>query len=52
MLTYDEQARVGDHICYYSDMAKFRAHFPGWRQEHDLPAIVEEMVARGGRPAR
>ena len=35
-LTYDEQARVGDHICYYSDMAKFRAHYPGWRQEHDL----------------
>ena len=45
MLTYDEQARVGDHICYYSDMAKFGAHFPGWRQEHTLPAIVEEMVA-------
>ena len=45
VLTYDEQARVGDHICYYSDMAKFREHFPGWRQEHDLPAIVEEMVA-------
>jgi len=43
-LTYDEQARIGDHICYYSDMAKFRAHFPSWRQEHTLPAIVEEMV--------
>jgi hypothetical protein len=25
-------------------MAKFRAHFPGWRQERDLPSIVEEMV--------
>lgn len=44
VLTYDEQARVGDHICYYSDMAKFREHFPGWRQERGLPAIVEEMV--------
>ena len=33
VLTYDEQARVGDHICYYTDMAKFRGHFPGWRQE-------------------
>ena len=43
-LTYDDQARVGDHICYYSDMAKFRGHYPGWRQEHDLPTIVEEMV--------
>lgn len=43
-LTYDDRARIGDHICYYSDMAKFRAHYPGWRMEHDLPAIVEQMV--------
>ena len=43
-LTYDEQARVGDHICYYTDMARFREHYPSWRQEHDLPSIVEEMV--------
>jgi CDP-paratose 2-epimerase len=45
-LTYDETARVGDHICYYSDMAKFRAHFPAWHMAHDLPSIVDEMVAR------
>jgi CDP-paratose 2-epimerase len=43
-LTYDERARIGDHICYYTDMAKFRAHYPAWRQEHSLPAIVDEMV--------
>ena len=48
VLTYDDQARVGDHICYYSDMGKFREHFPGWRQEYDVPAIVEEMVAAVG----
>ncbi len=29
-------------------MAKFREHFPGWRQEYDVPAIVEEMVAALG----
>jgi CDP-paratose 2-epimerase len=45
VLTYDEQARVGDHICYYTDMAKFREHYPAWQQEHELGAIVEEMVA-------
>ena len=44
-LTYDDQARVGDHICYYTDMAKFRGHFPAWEQRYDLDAIVEEMVA-------
>src|SRR3546814_13552212 len=43
-LTYDEQARVGDHICYYTDMAKFREHYPAWQQRHSLDAIVEEMV--------
>lgn len=44
-LTYSDDARIGDHICYYTDMARFRADYPGWRQEHDLPAIVDQMVA-------
>ncbi len=43
-LTYDETARVGDHICYYTDMARFRSDYPGWRQAHDLPTIVDQMV--------
>jgi len=43
-LTYDERARVGDHICYYTDMAKFRRDFPGWQPRYSLDAIVEEMV--------
>src|SRR5690554_485442 len=42
--TYDERARVGDHICYYTDMAKFRSHYPDWEQRYDLPTIVDEMV--------
>lgn len=44
VLTYDDTNRVGDHICYYTDMSKFRGHFPGWRQEWALDAIVDEMV--------
>ena len=32
--------------------AKFRAHYPGWRQEHDLPAIVDEMVGAVAAAAR
>lgn len=44
-VTYDDTNRVGDHICYYTDMGKFRAHYPDWRPEHDLGAIVDEMVA-------
>ena len=44
-LTYDDTNRIGDHICYYSDMARFRAHYPTWVQHRSLPAIVDEMVA-------
>jgi CDP-paratose 2-epimerase len=47
-LTYDDTNRVGDHICYYTDMGKFRSHYPGWELEHTLDAIVDEMVAAVG----
>jgi CDP-paratose 2-epimerase len=43
-LTYDDTNRVGDHICYYTDMAKFRAHYPDWTMEYSLDDIVDEMV--------
>ncbi len=43
-LTYDETNRVGDHICYYTDMAKFRSHHPDWSLRHSLDDIVDEMV--------
>jgi len=43
-LTYREQHRLGDHICYYSDVRKFRAHYPNWHLAHTLPQIVEQMV--------
>jgi len=43
-LTYNETNRVGDHICYYSDLRKLGAHFPGWRKRYGLEQIVEEMV--------
>ncbi len=44
-LTYSPTNRVGDHICYYTSMAKFRAHFPRWKQEYSLDRIIDEMVA-------
>jgi CDP-paratose 2-epimerase len=43
-LSYNETPRVGDHICYYSDLRKLRAHYPGWEKKYGLPQIVEEMV--------
>ena len=41
---YDEKNREGDHICYISDMAKFRAHYPRWSLTRKVGDIVEEMV--------
>jgi CDP-paratose 2-epimerase len=41
---YSEQARAGDHICYISDLAKFRAHYPNWRLTRSLDSILEKMV--------
>jgi CDP-paratose 2-epimerase len=40
---YGETPRVGDHICYITDLAKFRSHYPGWELTHSLDDIVDEM---------
>ncbi|MDB5321973.1 MAG: CDP-paratose 2-epimerase [Phycisphaerales bacterium] len=42
--TYVDQNRKGDHICYISDMSKFRAHFPDWSITKPLPQIYKELV--------
>jgi CDP-paratose 2-epimerase len=42
---YVETNRVGDHICYYSDLRKMQAHYPGWKIEKSLPLIFEEIAA-------
>jgi CDP-paratose 2-epimerase len=44
--TYTETNRVGDHIWYISDMAKFRTHYPGWRQEYDLDRLMQDMYEK------
>jgi CDP-paratose 2-epimerase len=41
---YDEKNREGDHICYISDMGKFRAQYPGWSLTRRVPDIIDEMV--------
>ncbi len=43
-LTYNELNRIGDHICYYSDLRKLQSHFPSWKLTYSLPQIVEQMV--------
>ncbi len=42
--TYVDQARKGDHICYYSDMARFAKHYPSFKLGMSLPNILKEIV--------
>lgn len=43
--SYAETNRIGDHICYISDLTKLREHFPNWKLQYGLTRIVDEMVA-------
>jgi CDP-paratose 2-epimerase len=42
--SYVDENRVGDHICYYSDLSKMKAHYPHWSITKSLRTTVEEMV--------
>jgi CDP-paratose 2-epimerase len=42
---YVDENRVGDHICYYSDLRKMQSHYPEWKIGKPLPAIFEEIAA-------
>jgi CDP-paratose 2-epimerase len=48
---YDEQARAGDHICYYSDLRRMQADYPGWRPEISLGETFDQIVAAHERRA-
>src|ERR1700686_3214963 len=43
--TYSEQARRGDHICYISNLAKFRSHYPNWSITIGLDEILRQIIA-------
>lgn len=45
MFEYRAQNRRGDHICYYSDLAKVRTHYPAWYLSKGLSDIFSEVVA-------
>jgi CDP-paratose 2-epimerase len=43
--TYTDENRIGDHICYYSDLAKMRAHYPAWDITVSLEETIRQIVA-------
>src|SRR3990167_960422 len=42
--TYQEEARKGDHICYITDMAKFKSHYPKWEIQYSVEDIIKDIV--------
>ncbi|MFM8982217.1 MAG: NAD-dependent epimerase/dehydratase family protein, partial [Spartobacteria bacterium] len=42
--TYVDENRIGDHICYYSDLRKMRAHFPAWDITQSLESTIGQIV--------
>jgi CDP-paratose 2-epimerase len=42
---YLEEARRGDHICYISNLDKFKRHYPNWKLTRSLDDILAEIVA-------
>jgi CDP-paratose 2-epimerase len=42
--TYVETNRVGDHICYYSDLRLMKAHYPEWIITKTLESTIFEIV--------
>ena len=42
--TLSDEARKGDHMCYISDLSKFRRHYPDWDITLSLREIVTRMI--------
>lgn len=42
--TYVDENRIGDHICYYSDLRKMTAHYPGWDITQSLEETIRQIV--------
>lgn len=40
---YEESNRIGDHICYYSDLRKMKNHYPNWGITKSLNTVFEEI---------
>jgi CDP-paratose 2-epimerase len=44
--TLCDQARIGDHRWWISDLSPFEADYPGWSLEHDVDSILREIHDR------
>jgi CDP-paratose 2-epimerase len=42
---YVDENRKGDHICYISDLSKFKSHYPNWKITIGLDEIFQQLTA-------
>jgi CDP-paratose 2-epimerase len=42
---YSDVARIGDHICYISNLARLKADYPRWQITRSLDDIMNELAA-------
>jgi len=42
--TYQDENRIGDHICYYSDLRRMKNHYPQWDISKSLEETIGEIV--------
>ncbi|OOQ57069.1 NAD-dependent epimerase/dehydratase family protein [Mucilaginibacter pedocola] len=46
--TYIDENRIGDHMCYISNLDKMRAHYPNWDITISLEETIRQIVAAQG----
>lgn len=45
VFVYKDENRIGDHICYYSDLSKMRDHYPNWNITISLDETIRQIVS-------
>jgi CDP-paratose 2-epimerase len=43
---YSDINRIGDHICYYSDLRKMKMHYPKWEITKSVEDCINEIYNR------
>lgn len=43
-LSYNLNARVGDHICYITDFTKFQNNYPKWKISKSIEEIIDQII--------
>ena len=43
---YVNENRIGDHICYYSNLSKMKEHYPNWSITKNIQNVFEDIYNR------